>query len=231
MVVHLRFQRIYQPDIGAVLYRESERLSTHYGIPVKTALMILWKGADGPAVTGEHAVPGGETYHYNVTRMWEKNPNEMFDNILTGSLAPLAGFGAERLPEIIRRMEEVIETKAKNQEERENLWVMAYTNLGLRFPAQQINELLAHRLSAICDTLPFRRTRSNGYYAGLAEALREGDLRATRCWVLALGRERLGEPPAEMPAALDRVTGLDRLEQLAARVLKAASWPEALAPR
>jgi hypothetical protein len=230
MIVHMRFQRIYQPDLGAILYREAERLRAHYNQHVESVVMILWKGADGPALTGEYAVPGGGTYRYNITRMWEKNPEEMFGNILMAVLAPLAGFDPERLPEIVRRMDEVIETKAKNEEERENLWVIAYTNLGLRFPAQQVNELLAHRLPYIVQGLPLRRTRSTGYHQGLAAALREGDLQATRQWVLGLGRKQLGEPPAEVLAALESITSLDRLEQLAARVLTAPDWRAALAP-
>jgi hypothetical protein len=231
MVIHIRFQRIYQPDLGAILYRESERLRGHYGLEVKTVVTLLWTGADGPAVTGEYAIPAGGTFSYNVARMWEKDPEEMFNSTLLAALAPLARFEPERLPEIVRRMEEAIEAFAKTDEDRHNVWIIAYTNLGLRFPAERVNELLAHRLPFIMATSPCRSTRSTAYHRGLADALREGDLRATRRWTLALGRERLGEPSAEVSAALDSITGLDRLEQVAARVLKAASWSEALAPR
>jgi hypothetical protein len=106
----------------------------------------------------------------------------------------------------------------------------AYTNLGLRFPAQRVNELLAHRLPAILAAHPLRSTRSSAYHGGYTDALRDGDLRASRQWVLAVGRQRLAEPPAELSAGLDTITSLDRLEQLAARVLKARDWREALAP-
>jgi hypothetical protein len=230
MVMHIRFQRIYQPDLGAILHRDNERLRAQYGGKVESVVMLLWTGADGPGVTGEYALPGGGTFRYQVGRLWETDPERMLTNILGAAMAPLTNFPPERLPEILRRMEEVIETKSKNEEQRGDVWVVAYTNLGLRFPAERVHELLAHRMPFIWATPPCRSTRSNGYHKGFADALREGDMRATRRWVLSLGRARLGEPPAQVPAALDALTSLDRLEQLAARVLKASSWPEALAP-
>jgi hypothetical protein len=231
VVIHPRFQRIYQPDLGAILHREAEQLrAAKYNLPVESAVTILWTGTDGPVVTGEYAVPGGETIHYTVARMWEKDPDTMFDIPMAAILSPLAGFGPERLPEVLRRMDEAIESHARNEQERENYWVIAYTNVGLRFPAERVHELLAHRMEYIWSLNPMRRTRSNGHSRALAETLPEGDLRATWQWVLALGRERLGEPPAEVPGALAAITNLDRLEQLASRVLKAATWLEALAP-
>ena len=84
-----------------------------------------------------------------MARMWEKNPDEMFGNVLTAAMSPLSGFGDERLPEIVRRIDEVIQTQAQNEEERQNIWVMAYTNLGVAFAAERINELLSHRLDSV----------------------------------------------------------------------------------
>jgi hypothetical protein len=230
LIIHLRFQRVYQPDLGAILYRESERLRAEHGLPVETAVTILRTEADGPGVTGEYAIPKGGTFRYNLARMWEKSTDEMFDNGLIAALSPLAHFPPEQLPEVLRRMEEAIETTARDEKERENFWLIAYTNLGLRFPAERVHELLAHRLPYIWERKACRRTRSNGYHAGLAEALRDGDLRGTRRWVLGLGRQCLGEPTAEVATALDAISNLDRLEQLAARVLKAPTWSAALAP-
>ena len=174
MILHLRFQRIYQPNIGEILYRESEQLRAKYHSRVESVVTLLWNGADGPALTGEHILPGGKTFHYKVVRLWEKDPEEMFNSSVNATLAPLARFEPERLPEILRRMEEAIETKSRNDEERENAWVIAYTHLGLRFPADRINELLAHRLPALCATPPFKRTRSTAYHAGYSDAPARG---------------------------------------------------------
>jgi hypothetical protein len=49
-------------------------------------------------------------------------------------------------------------------------------------------------------------------------------------WVLALGGQRLGEAPPGVREAVAMIRSVERLEQLAARALKAATWQEVLAP-
>jgi hypothetical protein len=228
-IIHLRLQRLYQDNIGSVLYRESKRLAAEHRCPVQTVVLLLWPGADGPAMTGEHPIPTGGTFRYALTRVWEQGPDGMFDSLATVHLAPLARFAPERLPEIVRRMEEVIETKCR-EEEKGRAWLVAYGNMGLRYPAEQVHALLAHRLPFIHQLEECRRIKSTGYHAGFTQALGEGALQVTRRWALTLGGQRLGEPPPGVPAGLETIRDLGRLEQLAARALKGASWQEVLAP-
>jgi hypothetical protein len=229
-VIHLRFQRIYQDNLGAVLHHESERLREQFGHRVETVVLVLWQGADGPAVTGEYRPPGGEVFRYRVTRLWEKDVDEMFHSCATAVFAPLARFPPERLPEVIRRLGEVIAAQAKDAEAEENLWGLTYCCMGLRYPAARVNELLAHVLPIVHRCKDTKGVLSDGYYAGASAGQAEGALQATRSWVLTLGGQRLGEAPPGVREAVALIRSVERLEQLAARALKAAAWQEVLAP-
>jgi hypothetical protein len=229
-IIHLRFQRLYQENIGAVLYRESQRLQTEHHCPVQTAVTILWTGADGPAMTGEYAIPSGGTFHYLVTRLWEKDVESSFQSISTVSYAPLCKFPPEQLPDVVRRMDEYIEQSGRDENEKQILWVVAYSSMGLRWPAEQVNALLAKHLPMLLGRHECRSTLSEGFYEGYTKGEAEGVRQATLRWVLKLGGRRLGEAPPAVAQALETERAVDRLEQLASRALKAASWQEVLAP-
>ncbi len=58
--------------------------------------------------------------------------------------------------------------------------------------------------------------------------LEEGEANEARKILLLLGRRRFGEPSSEAVAALDGVTDVQKLEELAVRLLQATSWQELL---
>jgi hypothetical protein len=229
-IFHIRFQRVYQEDLGEILYKDSKRIGAERHCPVTSVVILMWPGADGPAITGSYTVPGGGTYTFNVTRLWERDVDEMFDSVATAAYAPLSKFPPERLAEVVRRMDEFIETKSPDDKTRSALWVVAYSSMGLRYPAEQVNALLSARMPYLLERPECRSTMSEGFHTGYSEGEQEGAVKATRGWVEALGRKRLGEPPLPIAQALAANTSRDRLEQLASRVLKGASWQEVLAP-
>jgi hypothetical protein len=230
LILHIRIQRLYQDDIGAVLYQDSKRLEAEQHCPNQTAVMLLCESADGPAMTGEYAIPGGGTYHYVLTRVWERDAEEMLQGAGLAIYAPLARFASGGLPDLLRRVEQVIERDARNEQDRENAWVVLYGSMGLRYPAEQVNALLAHKLPYLRQTAVWRDIASAGYQAGCSQGYPEGAVQVSRRWILHLGGQRLGPPPTEIATALEAVTNLERLEQLAARVLKEADWQTTLAP-
>jgi hypothetical protein len=231
-IAHIRFQREYQANLGEILYKDSKRLEAeHHCTVMPPGVLLVWPGADGPGMTGEYAIPGGGTYRYHLTRLWERDVEEMFSNVAVAAFAPLSKFAPERLPEVIRRMSEVIDAEVEDEKLRSAVWVMAYTCLGLRYSAEQANELLGkERLVYIMDRPECRSGMSRAFYAGLSEGEQEGAMQATRDWVRTLGGQRLGEPPPLVEQALGMIDTRERLDQLATRVLKAASWPEVMAP-
>jgi hypothetical protein len=58
--------------------------------------------------------------------------------------------------------------------------------------------------------------------------LDQGQEKATREAILAVGEERLGSPEASVKAQVDNITDLDRLKRMVRRTAKAASWQEIL---
>ena len=58
--------------------------------------------------------------------------------------------------------------------------------------------------------------------------LEEGQEKATRNNILAVGEERLGSPEESLVAKLNLVTDLDRLKRMIRRAAKATSWQEIL---
>jgi predicted transposase YdaD len=63
---------------------------------------------------------------------------------------------------------------------------------------------------------------------GKAEGRVEGKVEEARKILLMMGRNRFGEPSAEVTARLDAVTDLNRLEALIVRLYQATSWQELL---
>jgi hypothetical protein len=230
MIIQIRLQRLYQENIGEALYREDRELRAKHGCLVQACVVLLWDGADGPAMTGEYRPPQGGVYRYDVVRVWEREVDEMFNSPSTVMFAPLGKFPPEQLPEIVRRVDEYIETQSQDEQTRQRLWAVIYSGMGLRYPAEQVNALLEHRLPYICSLKECRGTLSEGYYEGLAQGQERGALQATREWALTLGQRRLGPAPEGLASALEAIRALDRLEQIAARALTANDWPSVLAP-
>jgi hypothetical protein len=229
MMLHLRFQRLYQEDLGVILHEDSQRLTQRFHCPVQTVVLVLWPGADGPALTGEYRPLSGGVYRYNVKRLWEMNPAETLHSCSTAIFAPLTRFPPEQLPAILQRMKDLITTQAKDEKTLVNLWGVTYCCMGLRYPAEQVNELLADVMPIVYRCPDTKGVLSDGYYMGRSKGETEGALQATERWVHTLGNQRLGEPPAAVRQIVTGLRDLQRLEQLAARILKVDAWPEVLA--
>jgi hypothetical protein len=58
--------------------------------------------------------------------------------------------------------------------------------------------------------------------------LDQGQEKALRRVILILGEDRFGPPDESVKAGLNSITDLDRLERMARRTPKAASWQEIL---
>jgi hypothetical protein len=228
-VIHMRFQRLYQDNLGEILYEENRRVSERLRLPVQDVVLVLWPGADGPALTGEYVPPSGGVFRYSVKRLWEMDPEETLHSCGTAIFAPLTRFPPEELPQIVRRVKEVITAHAKDEKTLVNCWGVTYCCMGLRYPAEQVNELLTDVMPIVYRCPDTKGVLSEGYYLGHSRGESEGAIRATRRWVLTLGGQRLGEPPPVVRQAVTATDDLQRLEQLAARVLKAGAWPEVLA--
>lgn len=67
------------------------------------------------------------------------------------------------------------------------------------------------------------------YQAIVEEGVEKGRLEEARQMLLDLGAERLGAPSEEVNAAIRRIADLERLRQLARKLLRVATWEDLVA--
>ncbi len=70
---------------------------------------------------------------------------------------------------------------------------------------------------------------SDTYMAILDEGRAEGEVRGARRMLVRLGRKRFGEPTADLLAAFQAISDLERLGRMSERVLDATSCQDLLA--
>jgi len=194
-----------------------------HGLPVRTVLFLLRRQADSSRLTGllEHTDPDGDwfrRFRYRVVRIWDVP----VESVLTGGigllpLAPISDVEPDRLPEVIRRMDERLAAET-SPPERTQLWLSTLLLMGLRYP----KALAAHLLKGV---------------PGMEEAttvqwmLDRGEVRGLKETVLKLGSRRFGPPQPRQEATVNAMTedDLDKLKVLRDRVLDVSSWDELLA--
>ena len=164
--------------------------------------------------------------------MWELPLDELLRGALAAlPLAPLTDEAADRLPDVIRSMEDRIQQEA-TASEADFLWTSTYLLMGVRYPLEQAEELL-EGVIALEESVTYQAIIAKGEAKGRAEGRVEGQVigraEEARNWLLLLGRKRFGEPDAATVNALDTITELARLEQSGERLLEVETWIELLA--
>lgn len=230
-LAHIEFQSARDERMAERMLRYNVLLRYRHDVPVRSAVFLLRREADGGDLSGEFRYYDTEDesyleFRYRVVRVWELNPEEMLASggVATLPLAPLAGVPARQLPDIVRRMQERITEEGVPRDMERKLWSATYILLGLSHPAAFISELLRG----------VRQMReSSTYQAILAEGRAEGEvqgqLREVRKMLLRVGGKRFGAPPAAAARTIDGTDDLARLEALLERVLEVESWDELLA--
>ena len=159
-------------------------------------------------------------FAYEVIRLWER-PAE---DLLAGDpgVAPLAMLG--RLPEGLS-LEDGLTAVARRVVER----------LLHEAPPARAKKLLTDAL--LLTGLRVRRDVAARIFRGVRAMeesdtylmiLEQGEEKATRESILAVGEERLGLPDEAVRAQLANVTDLQRLKRMVRRTAKAANWQEIL---
>jgi hypothetical protein len=207
------------PDL--LLYNSA--LFKRHGLPVRTLLVLLHRGADSRKLTGlyERGFPGepfDAALRYRILRVWEVPAAAWLSGGL--GLVPLAPLGSVQkadLPAVVGRMKQRFDCEAPSQ--AKELWSAAYILMGLLYEQALIQTLLRGVVNM---------KESVTYQAILEEGEAKGKAEEARKMLLLQGREQFGEPSANIVALLDAVTDLGRLEALAIRLLHVKTWEELL---
>jgi len=202
---------------NSALYRRHKLL-------VRSLLVVLHKSADSPQLTGlyERGFPGqvfDAALRYRVVRVWQVSPQQWLSGGLgLVPLAPLGNAGLEQLPAVIAKVKKRLDRDATPRDAAE-LWAAALILMGLRYE-QAVVEKLMQGVLTMEESVTYQAILKKGEARGKAEE-------AMRMLML-LGRRKLGEPSPEAMAALDGVTDIHRLEELALQLEYATSWPRLL---
>jgi hypothetical protein len=211
------------PDL--LLYNSA--LFKRHGLPVRTLLILLHRGADSRKLTGlyERGFPGDPfdaALRYRVLRVWEVPAATWLSGGL--GLVPLALLGGvpkADLPAVVAQMKQRFDREAPSR--AKELWFAAYILMGLRYESAIVQSLLRGVMNM---------KESTTYQAILEEGKAEGEAKGkaeeARKMLLLMGRERFGEPSAQITALLDAAIDLSQLEALMIRLLHAKTWEELL---
>jgi predicted transposase YdaD len=197
-------------------------------LPVQSMAVLLRPAADGPVLSGllQQRLPDGLLYHefrYNVMRIWEQPVEEiMAGGLATLPLAPIARIPPDELPELLRRMEQRIESEA-TQNEAAELWVSAYLLAGLLYP-KDFTRPLFRGIRAMKESSSYQAILEEGREEGRSE----GETKEAIKILKKLGTRRFGSPDLSVLATIEAITDLERIESLSERLLDVSSWEELL---
>ena len=232
-LLHIEFQSGYEERLDKRVLRYNILLDYEHEEIVESVVVLLTRAAERARISGrvERWSRDGRRlldFTYRVVRIWE----EPVEALLTGPLgllplAPLSDVIPEQLPDVIRRMEERIREEASPADAGE-LWTGTYVLMGLRYPREMAVQLLKG-VRGMKESVTYMEIFEEGEAKGEAKGKAEGEVKGERNLLLRLGRKRFGEPDAATLAILEAITSLERLEQLAERLLEVESWAELLA--
>lgn len=241
-LAHFELQATYRVDMGDRMLFYNVVAYYKYHVPIESAIVLLRKEADGPAISGKVSY-GSLEFRYRVARIWERSAEELLQGPLALlPLAPLTDVAASDLPGIVQSMETRIDAEAP-VEDRGTLWTTTFLLLGLKYDSEFSRQLLkgvmAMKESSTYQYIleegmkegmreGMKEGMREGMREGMKEGLKEGRTEEARRIVLLLGTRRFGEPDPQSQSALNTITSQQQLEQMAERLLEVESWQELL---
>lgn len=224
-LVHLELQSTYEAALPLRLARYNLLLEYRHRLPVLSVAVLLRKEGDGPSLAGElqGQLPNGFRHYdfrYRVIRVWEQPVQQILaGGLATLPLAPLSKVSPNDLPIVIRQMEDRL-TREASPGEAEDIWASTYLLMGLRYSAEFAKQQL-QQVRAM--------TESTTYQAILEEGAKKGKTIEAKRILLRQGHKRFGSPSPQVVAEIEAISNVDRIEQLAERLLDAKSWEDLLA--
>jgi predicted transposase YdaD len=165
------------------------------------------------------------TLEYQVLRSWTLDlEEELRGSLATLPLASLPDAAAGVLSEVLRRMEERLVAEAA-PEERKDLWTDIFVLMGLRYPRQNVAQLL-RGIPAMRESDTYQAIVEEGMELGMERGLERGRLEGALHALLLVGTPRLGEPDAATRRRLESVTELARLDRWLQEISRVESWSD-----
>ena len=203
-------------------YRSGDQRSGR--LPVESVLILLRPKALASDQTGLYSRRGVTgsiiaDFRYRLERVWERSVDSWLNGGL--GLAPLALLTDEAdadLENALDRFRTCLRDYKADEATAKSILGSSYVLCGLRYERARIAEMY-RRLSMLMED-------STTYQ----EIMEKGQFQAYRKLILRQGTKRFGSPAPTVTASLGQITDLNRLEQLAERMLDATSWDDLLRP-
>ena len=231
-IVHIRLQKAYQPDLDQHLFQNSRKIERKHGKMPMVAVFLMWPPAEGPGMTGrfeERDATGKVTriFTYTIHRAWEMTAEEVTQGPGTMMLAPLTKGARERMPEIVRMIEDGLARHHADTETREKAWAAAYWSMGLTCDLDEAHRALGDVLPRIQSSKDYLAAKGHAFLEAYSSAQQEGRRQAGRDLVLRQATRRFG-PDADAAAAIASIAEPDEFDALTERVLTAPYWASLL---
>jgi hypothetical protein len=231
--VHIRIQKVYQPDLDRHLFDVSRKFERKHGKMPMVAVFLMRPPAEGPGMTGrfEERDATGQvtrTFTYTIHRAWEMTAEEVTRGPGTMLLAPLTKGAREGMPEVVRLVKEGLERNRADAQTREMVWLAVYWAIGFNCDLDEAHRLVGDVLPLIHSAEHYLNAKGHAFLKAYSSAQQEGRRQAGRDLVLRQATRRFG-PDANATATIASIAEPDDLDALAQRVLAAADWPLLLA--
>jgi hypothetical protein len=227
-IVHIRLQKAYQPDLDQHLFENSRKVERKHGSMPMVAVFLMWPPAEGPGMTGrfEERDAAGKIMHvftYTIRRAWEISAEEVTQSPGTMMLAPLTRGARERMPEIVRLIEDGLNRNDADAVTREKAWAAAYWSMGLTCDLDEAHRALGDKLPRILNSKDYLAAKGHAFLEAYSSSQQEGRRQAGRDLVLRQATRRFG-PNAEAAEAIASISDPDDFDRLTELVLTAPDW-------
>ena len=232
IIVHMRYQKWYQPDLDRVLYEESCKIERQRGMMPRVVVVLVWPPAEGPGTTGRYEDRDAEgkikrVFTYEIRRIWEMRAEETMGSIGTMMMAPVTKGAKQRMPEIVRMLDHGLTKHKADAKARESILESVYWWMGLVCDLDEAHQALGDLLNVIQNTENYRAAKGEAFMDGYTKAIQEGPKQAARALILRQATGRFGAAP-ESAATLEAIESLEELEAITQRVFAATDWTDLL---
>jgi predicted transposase YdaD len=195
----------------------STRLTEKTGLPVLTAVVLLRKEADNPAMSGRYTRQGPKgvylQFDFSVIRLWQLPTAIFFE---PGSrLFPLAALTADEqeIAGVVERVRQRIQPM--EQSDQQDIWNSLNVLMGLRFEATMIESLLKGVIN-MEDSVTYQ------------EIIRKGRRNELKGMIQEAGLLKLGEMSSKQLAKLENIMELELLRKVMINVVVKQNWDDVL---
>jgi predicted transposase YdaD len=225
-LLDVNFQSGPDASIPGRAHLYNAMLAARHGLLVRSLVVLLAPQANLTGIDGRYVqgFPGEEphvVFRYRVVRVWELPVEPLLQGgWSTLPLAPLSAVREADLPAVIERMRRRIRGPSAPPQAGD-LWTATWVLMGLRYE-QELVERLLRGVIAMEESVTYQAIIRKGRDQGRAE----GKAEEARKSLFLVGRQLLGEPAADVTAAIQAIDDVERLEQLVVRALQVKTWDE-----